>query len=80
VSEVELYDGSAGPCWAWTADKMGDPCELNNLLIPANGWQNPALNSNSVSATGADPNALSSIAQQLHQDLSPMINAKVYRK
>lgn len=30
--EKELYDLSGGPCYLWTPDKPGDPCELNNLL------------------------------------------------
>lgn len=28
----ELYNLSNGPCYLWTPDKNGDPCELENLL------------------------------------------------
>lgn len=30
--EKELYDVSHGPCYSWTPNKGGDPCELNNLI------------------------------------------------
>lgn len=32
TGEKELYDVSNGPCFRWTPDKSGDPCELENLL------------------------------------------------
>ncbi len=32
TGEKELYDLSNEPCYLWTPDKGGDPCELNNLL------------------------------------------------
>jgi arylsulfatase A-like enzyme/peptidoglycan/xylan/chitin deacetylase (PgdA/CDA1 family) len=31
TGEVELYDVSNGPCWAWQAGDPGDPCRLANL-------------------------------------------------
>jgi N-acetylglucosamine-6-sulfatase len=30
--DKELYDMTNGPCYKWSPEKGGDPCELNNLL------------------------------------------------
>lgn len=32
TGENELYDLSNEPCYLWTPNKGGDPCELNNLI------------------------------------------------
>jgi N-acetylglucosamine-6-sulfatase len=35
TGELELYDVSNGPCWAWSVGEPGDPCELDNIASRA---------------------------------------------